>query len=147
MMITTMKIKMNSAILMTRAFTLLESLLVLIIVSFITLLFSSELTQTVHLFKGELFILQFENFYKVSQDDAALLGKSESLTSKNGELIYEGQKINVPKEIEMTDFSIQFDEKGENSSLEKIKIYLPYEKKIILYQVEMGSGKFKKKIS
>ena len=68
--------KMKNEILMTRAFTLLESLLVLLIISFITTLFSSEIIQTVHLFKGELFVLQFENFYKRSQEAAALLQKS-----------------------------------------------------------------------
>lgn len=132
---------------MIRAFTLLESLLVLLIVSFITLFFSAELTQTVHLFKGELFVLQFENLYKMSQENAALQSSSENLESKNGKLIYENKEIDIPKEVEMAEFLIKFDEKGENSSLQKIKVYLPYEKKTILYQMEMGSGKYKKRIN
>lgn len=147
MMITMTRIKMNSAISMIRAFTLLESLLVLLIVSFITLFFSAELTQTVHLFKGELFVLQFENLYKISQENAALQSSSKNLESKNGKLIYENKEIDIPKEVEMAEFLIKFDEKGENSSLQKIKVYLPYEKKTILYQMEMGSGKYKKKIN
>lgn len=132
---------------MIRAFTLLESLLVLLIVSFITLFFSAELTQTVHLFKAELFVLQFENLYKISQENAALQSSPENLGSKNGKLIYENKEIDIPKEVEMVEFLIKFDEKGENSSLQKIKVYLPYEKKTILYQMEMGSGKYKKKIN
>jgi len=87
---------MKNEILMTRAFTLLESLLVLLIISFITTLFSLEIIQTVHLFKGELFVLQFENFYKRSQEDAALLQKSESLVAKNQELICEDRSITIP---------------------------------------------------
>ncbi|MCT1186320.1 competence protein, partial [Lactococcus lactis] len=45
------------------------------------------------------------------------------------------------------DFTVKFDDKGENSSLQKLTIFLPYEKKFITYQLEIGSGKFKKKIS
>lgn len=136
------RIKMKNEILMTRAFTLLESLLVLLIISFITTLFSLEIIQTVHLFKGELFVLQFENFYKRSQEEAALLQKSESLVAKNQELICEDRSITIPKEV-----AVKFDDKGENSSLQKLTISLPYEKKFITYQLEIGSGKFKKKIS
>ncbi|MRM77328.1 prepilin-type N-terminal cleavage/methylation domain-containing protein, partial [Lactococcus lactis subsp. cremoris] len=44
------RIKMKNEILMTKAFTLLESLLVLLIISFITTLFSLEIIQTIHLF-------------------------------------------------------------------------------------------------
>ena len=109
MMITMTRIKMNSAISKIRAFTLLESLLVLLIVSFITLFFSAELTQTVHLFKGELFVLQFENLYKISQENAALQSSSENLESKNGKLIYENKEIDIPKEVEMAEFLIKFD--------------------------------------
>lgn len=98
-----------------------------------------------HLFKGELFVLQFENLYKISQENAALQSSSENLESKNGKLIYENKEIDIPKEVEMAEFLIKFDEKGENSSLQKIKVYLPYEKKTILYQMEMGSGKYKRK--
>lgn len=141
------RIKMKNEILMTRAFTLLESLLVLLIISFITTLFSSEIIQTVHLFKGELFVLQFENFYKRSQEEAALLQKSESLVAKNQELICEDRSITIPKEVAVKDFTVKFDDKGENSSLQKLTISLPYEKKLITYQLEIGSGKFKKKIS
>ncbi|MGF7407117.1 competence type IV pilus minor pilin ComGD [Lactococcus lactis] len=141
------RIKMKNEILMTRAFTLLESLLVLLIISFITTLFSLEIIQTVHLFKGELFVLQFDNFYKRSQEDAALLQKSESLVAKNKELICEDRSITIPKEVELKDFIVKFDDKGENSSLQKLTISLPYEKKLITYQLEIGSGKFKKKIS
>ena len=82
-----------------------------------------------------------------SQQNAALQSSSENLGSENGKLIYENKEIDIPKEVEMAEFLIIFDEKGGNSSLQKIKVYLPYEKKIILYQMEMGSGKYKKKIN
>ena len=142
-----LRIKERRGNLQIRAFTLLESLLVLGITAFLTLLFSAHLIQTVHLVKGELLLLQFENIYKDTQEDAALLGQTEILKSKATKLVCEHQEIIIPKEVEITDFSVKFNEKGENSSLQKLKIFLPYEKKTVIYQLEMGSGKFKKKIS
>jgi competence protein ComGD len=99
------------------------------------------------LVKGELFLLEFENLYKDTQEDAALLGQNEILIGTNKKVMAEGQELLVPQEIEVKNFSVKFNEKGENSSLDKIKFSLPYEHKEIVYQLELGSGKFKKKIS
>lgn len=147
MSIITHRIKMRRGRLEIRAFTLLESLLVLSLTSFLMLLFSMNLTKTVHVVKGELFVLQFENLYKEVQGDAILLEQNKALTVKNGQLLYENQVITVPIEVEMNDFTFTFDKKGGNSSLQKFQIFMPYEKKTISYQLEIGSGKFKKKIS
>ncbi|WP_374284818.1 competence type IV pilus minor pilin ComGD [Lactococcus sp.] len=130
-----------------RAFTLIEALLVLMITSFILLYFSSELTKTVKFVQNQLFILTFENAYKDTQADAGLLGIRTSFSSKNKILMRRSQKIDVPNEILIDDFNIIFNEKGENSSLSKIKIRIPSENKTITYQLEMGSGKYKKTIS
>ncbi|RZI49277.1 competence type IV pilus minor pilin ComGD [Lactococcus kimchii] len=131
----------------TDAFTLLESLLVLSLISFLTLVFSAQLIQTLHLVKGELFVLKFEELYKRTQEDAALEASVEYLGAKNGNLLAGQEKVTLPKEVKITDFTVKFDAKGENSSLQKIKIYLPYESKAITYQMEMGSGKYKKQIN
>lgn len=130
-----------------RAFTLVESLLVLTVISFLTLIFSSVLTKTVHLVRGELFVLQFENLYKNTQEDAALLSTREDFGVSQSFLTYENHRLKIPDEVRISDFSIQFDEQGENSSLKKIKILLPDEQKTVSYQLEMGSGKFKKTVS
>ncbi|QDK70051.1 competence type IV pilus minor pilin ComGD [Lactococcus protaetiae] len=130
-----------------RAFTLAESLLVLTVISFLTLIFSSVLTKTVHLVRGELFVLQFENLYKNTQEDAALLSTREDFGVSQSFLTYENHRLKIPDEVRISDFSIQFDEQGENSSLKKIKILLPDEQKTVSYQLEMGSGKFKKTVS
>ncbi|KZK37470.1 Late competence protein ComGD [Lactococcus cremoris] len=53
----------------------------------------------------------------------------------------------MPQEVDCGTFLITFDEKGENSSLQKVSFYLPEEKKTIIYQLELGSGKFKKEVS
>lgn len=147
MMIIICKIKQKFVNFPIRAFTLFETLLVLSVTSFLTLIFSSALTQTVHLVRGELFVLQFENDFKNTQEDAAFLEKSELLSFQNSVLKVEDETVKLPKEVQMTDFSIQFDAKGENSSLKKIRIFLPYAAKTVTYQLEMGSGKYKKTIS
>ncbi|WP_240424386.1 competence type IV pilus minor pilin ComGD [Lactococcus allomyrinae] len=130
-----------------RAFTLVECLLVLTVISFLTLIFSSVLTKTVHLVREELFVLQFENLYKNTQEDAALLSTREDFGVSHSFLTYENHRLKIPDDVIISDFSIQFDEQGENSSLKKIKILLPDEQKIVSYQLEMGSGKFKKTVS
>ncbi|MCL2113085.1 MAG: competence protein [Streptococcaceae bacterium] len=112
-----------------------------------TLIFSSVLTKTVHLVRGELFVLQFENLYKNTQEDAALLSTREDFGVSQSFLTYENHRLKIPDEVRISDFSIQFDEQGENSSLKKIEILLPDEQKTVSYQLEMGSGKFKKTVS
>ncbi|WP_228386055.1 MULTISPECIES: competence type IV pilus minor pilin ComGD [unclassified Lactococcus] len=138
---------MRLAASLIKGFTLIEALLVLMITSFILLYFSSELTKTVKFVQNQLFILTFENAYKDTQADAGLLGIPTSFSSKNKILMSRSQKIDVPNEILIDDFNIIFNEKGENSSLSKIKIRIPSENKTITYQLEMGSGKYKKTIS
>ncbi|MFC4652899.1 competence type IV pilus minor pilin ComGD [Lactococcus nasutitermitis] len=130
-----------------RAFTLVESLLVLGITSFVIIVFSSSLLQTIHIVRGELFVLRFENLYQNAQEDAGLLGENETILAKNKSLFCENEKIEVPDEVQFNDFNITFNEKGENSSLKKIQLNLPYENKKIIYQLEMGSGKYKKSIN
>ncbi|WP_213536859.1 competence type IV pilus minor pilin ComGD [Lactococcus nasutitermitis] len=141
------KIRERQQKLQIRAFTLVESLLVLGITSFVIIVFSSSLLQTIHIVRGELFVLRFENLYQNAQEDAGLLGENETILAKNKSLFCENEKIEVPDEVQFNDFNITFNEKGENSSLKKIQLNLPYENKKIIYQLEMGSGKYKKSIN
>ena len=129
---------------MVRAFTLLESLVVLGITSFVILLFSGGLAGTVHLIKGELFVLEFERAYQRAQADAGLMGQAEVLAVKNQVLICENEKIDLPKEVRCQDFRVVFNGAGENSTLQKLVLTLPYEKQTVIYQMEMGSGKYRK---
>ena len=129
-----------------RAFTLLESLLVLFIVSFVLLLFTGSVKQSLHIVRGELFVLEFERLYIDTQHTAGLKGQRQSLQLVDKELRGDGRKIVLPVEVQMDEFSLVFDEKAGNSSLKKLKIYLPYQEKTISYQLELGSGKYKKTI-
>ena len=138
---------MKSAKFQTRAFTVLEGLLVLFISSFILFLFTSNMKKTIQLVRGELFVLQFERLYKDTQHRAGLKNQSETLISQNGKISSKEEVIELPREAEINDFSITFDDKAGNSSLQKIIIYLPYQRKTISYQLEIGSGKYNKTIS
>lgn len=61
---TTRKIHLKHVILPIRAFTLFESLLTLTLTCFVVLMFSATLQKTVHIIRGELFVLQFEMILK-----------------------------------------------------------------------------------
>ncbi|MFK4966007.1 competence type IV pilus minor pilin ComGD [Lactococcus garvieae] len=138
---------MKNAMYRIKALTLLESLLVLFICSFVIFLFSGSVKQSVRIARAEIFILQFERLYKDTQRMAGLKGQQQTLGASDGALYSQEEMVKVPEEAEINDFSITFDQKSGNSSLQKITIFLPYQKKTISYQLEIGSGKYKKRIT
>lgn len=146
-MITIRKILEKRDQLVIRAFTLLESLLVLMITSFVLLLFTGSITKIVHVVRGELFVVQFENNYKNVQFLATATRQPQLLSASGNKLICGNKMNSIPPEVRIDAFSIKFDEKGNNSSLKKLNIFLPFEQKTISYQLEMGSGKYKKTIN
>ncbi len=146
-MITMLKIQMPSVMSRIKSFTLLESLLVLLICSFVLLLFTGSVKQSIHIVRAEIFVLQFERLYKDTQYIAGLKSQNQTLKSIKGTLSNQDEELKVPEGVEINDFSITFDQNAGNSSLQKITIYLPYQKKTISYQLQIGSGKYKKKIS
>ncbi|MFV0556563.1 MAG: competence type IV pilus minor pilin ComGD [Lactovum sp.] len=129
-----------------KAFTVLESLLVLMISAFLLFSFSLSFENTLHVIKGELFVARFEQAYKDTQLQASALVEVRTFSVSNGILKAGDEKIEIPEEVLVSDFAIKFNKQGNNSSLKKITIYLPNQSKKITYQLEMGSGKYKKKI-
>ena len=130
-----------------KGFTLLESLLVLFICSFVIMVFAGSVRQGIRVVRAEIFVLQFERLYKDTQYLASLKGESQTLQSIKGYLRSQEEELRIPEEVEVNDFSITFDKNAGNSSLQKISLYLPYQEKTVSYQLEIGSGKYKKKIS
>ena len=108
-----------------KALTLLESLLVLFLCSFVLFLFSGSVKQSVRIARAEIFILQFERLYKDTQRMAGLKGQQQTLSASNGALYSQEEMVKVPEEAEINDFSITFDQKSGNLSLQKITIFLP----------------------
>ena len=128
------------------AFTLAEILLVLAVVCFVTLLFSGQFSNTLAQVKGELFVLKFERALKDTQASSALLGQPKTIACQDERLIVAGKAAAVPDSVRLSNFSVTFDAKGENSSLQRISLDLPLAKQCWIYQMEMGSGKFKKSL-
>ena len=95
-----------------RAFTLLESLVTLAVVAFLTLSLSGSVTGIFQQVETNLFYLRFEYLYRIHLD--------------------KGQ-------------TLMFDAKGGNSSLTKIRF--SSDKEVVTYQLNMGSGKYKKTVS
>ena len=127
-----------------KALTLLESLLVLFLCSSVLFLFSGSAKQSVRIARAEIFILQFERLYKDTQRMAGLKGQ-QTLSASNGTLYSHEEVLKVPEEVEINDFSITFDQKSGNSSLQKITIFLPYQKKTSLINWKLEAGNIRKK--
>ena len=128
-----------------KALTLLESLLVLFLCSSVLFLFSGSVKQSVRIARAEIFILQFERLYKDTQRMAGLKGQQQTLSASNGTLYSQEEVLKVPEEVEINDFSITFDQKSGNSSLQKITIFLPYQKKPSLINWKLEAGNIRKK--
>ena len=126
-----------------RAFTLLESLVTLAVVAFLTLSLSGSVTGIFQQVETNLFYLRFEYLYRDSQ----------RLAASNVELQLAKDKISngksslvIPKNIHLDKGqTLVFDAKGGNSSLTKIRF--SSDKEVVTYQLNMGSGKYKKTVS
>ena len=133
-----------------RAFTLLEALVTLSVSCLIILLFTNTYQDTVHAVRGQLFVLQFENKLKHQQAQAITRSETRSLSATNHVVKMNDQVLETPKETLFSDFNITFKENGNIKSIKtaKIIITLPYESnKQIIYQLQLGSGQYKKTTS
>lgn len=149
-MTTTTKIRRKHVILQIKAFTLLESLLTLAIACGLVVLFSASFQKTVHVIRGELFVLQFERLLKNQQAQAITNAEVRSLSAVNGSVFVNGSAIHVPKETQFSDFEVKFKASGNIQSIKaaKIVISLPYEgAKCVTYQLQLGSGQYQKTTS
>lgn len=133
-----------------RAFTLLESLVTLSVSCLIILLFTNTYQDTLHAVRGQLFVLQFESKLKHQQAQAITRAETRSLSATDYVVKMNGQVLDTPKETLFSDFNITFKENGNIKSIKsaKIIITLPYEgNKQVIYQLQLGSGQYKKTTS
>ncbi|HEL9634054.1 TPA: type II secretion system protein [Streptococcus suis] len=126
-----------------KAFTLLESLLTLFVVSFLAVSLSGTVQTAFRSVQEEIFLWEFEAIYKDSQKLAASSHQSVSLTIGEQEVTNGHQAVEVPRNVEvLEEKTIQFEENGGNSSLSRIRFRLS--QKIVKYQLYIGSGRYKK---
>ncbi|HEM5162384.1 TPA: type II secretion system protein [Streptococcus suis] len=126
-----------------KAFTLLESLLTLFIVSFLAVSLSGTVQTVFQSVQEEIFLWEYEAIYKDSQKLAASSHRSVSLTIGGQEVTNGYQSVQVPRNVEVLEGkTITFGEDGGNSSLTKIRFRLS--RKTVTYQLYIGSGRYKK---
>ncbi|HEM6111200.1 TPA: type II secretion system protein [Streptococcus suis] len=126
-----------------KAFTLLESLLTLFVVSFLAVSLSGTVQMAFRSVQEEIFLWEFEAIYKDSQKLAASSHRKVNLAIGGQEVTNGYQAVEVPRNVEiLEEKTIQFEENGGNSSLTKISFRLS--QKIVMYQLYIGSGRYKK---
>jgi len=129
-----------------RAFTLLESLMTLAVVVFLTLSLSGSVTGIFQQVEINLFYLRFEYLYRDSQRLASGEGSNVALQLTKDKVSNGRSSLLIPKSIHLDKGqTLVFDAKGGNSSLTKIRF--SSDKEVVTYLLNMGSGKYKKTIS
>ena len=126
-----------------KAFTMLESILVLGLVSMIALALSGSVQSSFAAVEEQIFFMEFEELYRETQKRSASSQQKTSL-SLDGQTISNGsQKLTVPKGIQApSGQKITFDRAGGNSSLAKVEFQTS--KGAIRYQLYLGNGKIKR---
>lgn len=126
-----------------KAFTLLESLLVLFVVSFLLLGLSGSVRAGFNQVQEQLFFLEFERLYQKTQR-LSVAGHEKLSLKISGRQISNGyQELDFPQTLQEHEQQvILFDRAGGNSSLSKITFQT--EDRTVVYQLYMGNGKFKK---
>lgn len=126
-----------------KAFTLFESLLTLLVVSFLAISLSGTVQTVFRSVQEEIFLWEFEAIYKDSQKLAAGSHQKVNLAIGGQEVTNGYQAVEVPRNIEVLEGkTITLEEDGGNSSLTKIRFRLS--QKIVTYQLYIGSGRYKK---
>ncbi len=127
----------------TRAFTLLESLLVLAITSFLLLAFTGGVQQTFRGVQEKLFFLSFEHLYQDSQKLSNAQQKPLILKVSDGQVTNGQESLTIPATVKPSQsYSIEFSPAGGNSSLEKLTFST--KEGSVSYQLYIGSGRYKK---
>ncbi|HEM3632558.1 TPA: type II secretion system protein [Streptococcus suis] len=126
-----------------KAFTLFESLLTLFVVSFLAISLSGTVQTAFQSVQEEIFLWEFEGIYKDSQKLAASSHQTVSLAIGGQEVTNGHQAVKVPRNVEVLEGkTITFEENGGNSSLTKIRFR--FSRKTVMYQLCIGSGRYKK---
>jgi competence protein ComGD len=117
----------------------MESLIVLALISGLLLSLGGRYQQTVEKIAAETYLLEFEDYYRTVQRRALLTGQSQSLNVATFPTNKAVQILQAPEII--------FDTKGNNSALQKIVFYIPSQSQTVVYQIQMGSGQYRKEVS
>ena len=107
---------------------------------------SGSVTAVFRQVENQLFYLRFEYLYRDSQRLAQAQGKPIELSLSSDKVTNGQTTLALPKDITLDQSRrLIFDAKGGNSSL--VKITFTSDKEVVSYQLNMGSGKYKKTVS
>lgn len=126
-----------------KGFTLLESLLVLFVISWFAISLSGSVSRIFREVKEQVFFWDFEHLYQDSQQ-LALSSQQPVQLCLEGQTVSNGyQTIQLPDSVRiLTEQQLEFDKKGGNSSLAKVQFAKG--ERVVSYQLYMGSGRYKK---
>ena len=138
-----MQNKTQVKLLRIKAFTMLESLLVLGLVSILALGLSGSVQSSFAAVEEQIFFMEFEELYRETQKRSVASQQKTSL-NLDGQTISNGsQKLTVPKGIQgPSGQSTIFDRAGGNRSLAKVEFQT--RKGAISYRLYLGNGKIKR---
>ena len=126
-----------------KAFTMLESLLVLGIVSLLALGLSSSVQSTFAAVEEQIFFMEFEELYRETQKRSLASQQKLNLILEENSVRNDYQKLTLPKGILLeSNQSITFDKSGGNSSLASVRFRT--RKEVVRYQLYLGNGKIKR---
>ena len=124
-----------------KAFTLVETLLTLMIVSFIYLGLSGSIKTSFQQVEEKVFFAEFEHLYQESQKIA--LARQTELDVEVTQTPY--QTVEIPDSVILQDpKTIRLDRAGGNSSL--ANVHFQTQRGVVTYQLSLGNGKIKKSI-
>ena len=125
------------------AFTMLESLLVLGIVSILALGLSSSVQSTFAAVEEQIFFMEFEELYRETQKRSLASQQKMNLMLEERSISNGYQKLAIPKGIQLQSHqSITFDKAGGSSYL--VSIRFQTRKEVVRYQLYLGNGKIKR---
>ena len=126
-----------------KAFSLMDSLLTLLLISFLTLSLSGTVETVFRKSQENIFFLSFEQVYVDSQK-LALSSRQEVVLKLEGNQISNGyQELVLPVSMRLVQpQTLYFQDKGGNSSLAKVQFQSS--EGLVSYQLYLGSGRYKK---
>lgn len=128
-----------------KGFTLLESLLVLVVISFLTLALSGSVTSSFKAVEEKLFFLNFEQLYLDCQKLSSSQQEPVELYVTSHYISNGYQQLTLPSTVQVLEGQvIEFSANGGNSSLSKLQFQTASVQ--VTYQLQLGSGKYKKTI-
>ena len=122
---------------------MLESLLVLGMVSLLALGLSSSVQSTFEAVEEQIFFMEFEELYRETQKRSLASQKKLNLILEENSVRNDYQRLMLPKGILLeSNQSITFDKSGGNSSLASVRFRT--KKEVVRYQLYLGNGKIKR---